>query len=70
MSLDSALRSIAYSESRTHGAAMVQIARRRMNLEAAMRANALHEAPVASKGAALERALASLETANRIDFRA
>jgi len=70
MSLDSTLRAIAYAESRTHGAAIAQIAKRRVDLDAALRAETLHDVPVTSKGAALERALATVETAHRLDITA
>lgn len=67
MSIDNALRSIAYSETATLGAAIAQIAKRRIDLDAALRADALTEMPIAGRGAAEQRAIATVETLHRLD---
>lgn len=57
MSLDNAIRAIAYSEAPTLGAAIALIAKHRMEVDAAMREAELRQAPVTSEGAAEERAV-------------
>ena len=57
MSTDLALRAIAYAESPTLGVAIAQIAKHRMDVDAAMRAAELQDLPVASQGAAEDRAI-------------
>jgi hypothetical protein len=61
MSLDNALRAIAFAEASTLGGAVALIAKHRNDLDAALRAAALKEMPVASEGAATERALGTIE---------
>jgi hypothetical protein len=64
MSIDNAIRAIAYSEAPTLGAAIALIAKHRNELDAAMRAAETTPSPVTSDGAAAERALARLAVAN------
>ena len=51
------IRAMAYAEAPTLGTALAQMAKRRMDLDAAMRQAALQEMPVASEGAAEVRAM-------------
>ena len=60
MSLDNAIRAIAYAESSTLGGAVALIAKHRNELDAALRAASLEDKPVKSEGAAAERALEKL----------
>jgi hypothetical protein len=55
------IRAIAYSEASTLGAAIALMAKRRNDLDAAMRAAAAQEMPVISQGAAEVRALERIE---------
>ena len=65
MSLDNSIRAIAYSEASTLGAAIALIAKRRNELDAAMRAAEIEAKPVVSEGAAEQRALLAMsETAS------
>ena len=64
MSTDLALRAIAYAESPTLGVAIAQIAKHRMDVDAAMRAAELQELPVVSEGAAEERAIDKIAVAS------
>lgn len=63
MSTELALRAIAYAEAPTLGLAMAQIAKHRMDLDAAMRAAELELLPVSAEGAAEERAVARVAVA-------
>lgn len=63
MSLDNAIRAIAYSEASTLGSAIALIAKHRNELDAALRASEAESKPVTSEGAATERALLDLATA-------
>ena len=63
MSTDLALRAIAYAESPTLGVAIAQIAKHRMDVDAAMRAAELQQLPVAAEGAAEERAIDKIAVA-------
>lgn len=60
MSIDNSIRAIAYSEADTLAAAVALVAKRRNDLEAAMRADATRTMPVATEGAAAERAVEEL----------
>jgi hypothetical protein len=60
MSIDNALRAIAYAEAPTLGVAIALIAKHRGELDAAMRAAEIQPAPVTSQGAAEDRALLKL----------
>jgi hypothetical protein len=64
MSIDNAIRAMAYSEAPTLGAAIALIAKHRNELDAAIRAAETTSAPVTSDGAAAERALARLAVAS------
>ena len=64
MSTDLALRAIAYAESPTLGVAIAQIAKHRMDVDAAMRAAELQDLPVASQGAAEDRAIDKIAVAS------
>ena len=66
MSLDNAIRAIAYSEASTLGSAIALIAKHRNELDAALRAAETVSKPVASEGAATERALLELAAAPAI----
>jgi hypothetical protein len=57
VSLDNAIRAIAYSEASTLGGAVALIAKHRNELDAALRAATADQKPVASEGAAEQRAL-------------
>ena len=57
------IRAIAYSEASTLGNAIALMAKRRNDLDAAMRAGATQPVPVVSEGAATERALADIQPA-------
>jgi hypothetical protein len=63
MSTDLALRAIAYAEAPTLGVAIAQIAKHRIDVDAAMRAAELKELPVAAEGAAEERAVDKIAAA-------
>lgn len=62
MSLDNAIRAIAFSEASTLSGAVALIAKHRNDLDAALRAAAVRDMPVDSEGAATERALDRIET--------
>ena len=55
------LAAIAYAEAPTLSAALALIAKRRNDLDAALRAGELTPAPVATRGAATDRALLALD---------
>ena len=57
MSFDNAIRTLAYSEAPTLGTAMALIAKHRMDVDIAMRAAEVRQAPVAAEGAAEQRAV-------------
>jgi len=57
------IRAIAYSEASTLGGAMALMAKRRNDLDAAMRAAAGAQMPVASQGAAEHRAIEAITPA-------
>jgi hypothetical protein len=61
MSLDNAIRAIAFAEASTLGGAVALIAKHRNDLDAALRAAAVTDMPVDSEGAATERALSKIE---------
>jgi hypothetical protein len=61
MSAINDIRAVAYSEASTLGAAIALMAKRRNDLDAAMRAAALQQMPVESQGAAEIRALEQIE---------
>lgn len=61
MSLSNAIRSIAFAESDTLSGAVALMAKHRNDLTAALRAAELKPMPVASAGAAVERALLKIE---------
>lgn len=63
MSLDNAIRAISYAEAPTLGTAIALIAKHRLELDAAMRAAELKHLPVATEGAAEQRAIAKLAAA-------
>lgn len=60
MSLDNAIRAIAYSEASTLGGAVALIAKHRNELDAALRAARADQRPVVTEGAAEQRALLKL----------
>ncbi len=60
MSLDNALRAIAFAEAPTLGVGMALIAKHRGELDAALREAELKAMPVTTDGAATERALSEL----------
>jgi hypothetical protein len=62
MSLDNAIRAIAFSEASTLSGAVALIAKHRNDLDAALRAAAAQDMPVTSEGAATERALSKIES--------
>jgi hypothetical protein len=64
VSTDLALRAIAYAESPTLGVAIAQIAKHRMDVDAAMRAAELQSLPVTAEGAAEERAIDRIAVAS------
>lgn len=66
MSLDNAIRAIAYSEAATLGTAIALIAKHRMEVDAALREAELRQAPVTTDGAAEERAVDKLAAAVHI----
>lgn len=63
MSLDNAIRAIAYSEAPTLSAAIALIAKHRNEVDEAMRAAETQDKPVTSEGAAEGRALLKLADA-------
>lgn len=63
MSLSNAIRAIAFAQADTLGGAVALMAKQRNDLEAALRAAELKSPPVTTDGAAMERALLSLEPA-------
>ena len=71
MSVDNTLRALSYSEAPTLGVAMATIAKHRVELDAAMRAAELTEAPVVADGAAEQRAVekvaAAVEAVRAVD---
>ena len=60
MSLDNAIRAIAFAEAPTLGGGIALIAKHRLDLDAALRAAELRQPPVVSEGAAEERALVEM----------
>lgn len=62
MSIDNAIRAIAYAEAPTLGLAVALIAKHRGELDAALRAAETQQAPVNTEGAAVERALDKMAT--------
>lgn len=60
MSFDNSIRAIAYAEAATLGSAIALIAKHRMDVDAAVRAAELKTMPVATEGAATERAIQTL----------
>jgi hypothetical protein len=64
MSIDNALRAIAFAEAPTLGVGIALIAKHRGELDAALRAAELHAPPVVSEGAATERAVAKIAAAS------
>ena len=52
MSLDNAIRAIAFAEAPTLGVGIALIAKHRMDLDAALRAAELQQVPVTAEGAA------------------
>lgn len=60
MSVENTLRAIAFSEATTLGAGIALIAKHRNELDAALRADRLADAPIAAQGTATERALAKI----------
>ena len=64
MSLDNAIRAIAFAEAPTLGVGIALIAKHRGELDAAMRAAELQEPPVTSDGAATERAIEKIAAAS------
>lgn len=63
MSGASDIRAIAYSEASTMSAALALMAKRRNDLDAAMRAALSQQMPMATEGAAEERALRAIAPA-------
>ena len=61
MSIDNAIRAIAFSEASTLSGAVALIAKHRNDLDAALRAAAAKDMPVVTDGAATERALSKIE---------
>ena len=61
MSVDNAIRAIAYAEAGTLGGAIALIAKHRNDLDAALRAAALKSPQKTANAAAVERALEHLE---------
>jgi hypothetical protein len=66
MSLDNALRAIAFAEAPTLGVGIALIAKHRMELDAALRAAELQQLPVTSAGAATERAVEKIAAASEV----
>ncbi len=64
MSLDNAIRAIAFAEAPTLGVGIALIAKHRGELDAAMRAAELEQLPVTSDGAATDRAVAKIAAAS------
>lgn len=67
MSLDNAIRAIAYNEATTLAAAVALIAKRRNDVDAAMRAQETSTMPVPTEGAAAERAVQALEAGSDVE---
>ena len=63
MSLDNAIRALAYAEAPTLGTAIALIAKHRMDVDARMRAAEAQPSPVEAEGAAEGRALDRLAAA-------
>jgi hypothetical protein len=63
MSIDNAIRAIAFSEAPTLAGAVALIAKHRQDLDNALRAAELTQMPVTAEGAAVERALDDVEPA-------
>lgn len=63
MSRISDVRAMAYAEAPTLGTAIAMMAKRRMDLDAAMRQAALQQMPVTSEGAAETRAMEAITPA-------
>jgi hypothetical protein len=63
MSLDNAIRALSYAQAPTLGTAMALIAKHRMDVDAAMRAAEVRQAPVVAEGAAEQRAVESVTAA-------
>ena len=63
MSLDNAIRALSYAEAPTLGTAMALIAKHRMDVDAAMRAAEVRQAPVEAQGAAEQRAVDAVTAA-------
>jgi hypothetical protein len=61
MSLDNAIRAIAFSEATTLSGAVALIAKHRNDLDAALRAAAAQDMPVDTEGVATERALSKIK---------
>ena len=61
MSLDNAIRAIAFSEASTLSGAVALIAKHRNDLDAALRAAELKQMPVAARNTATERALETIQ---------
>ncbi len=66
MSIDTVLRSMAYSEAGSLGEAQLLIAKHRNEFDAALRDANAAQMPDKSEGAAVERALVSIETASAL----
>lgn len=64
MGIDNAIRAIAFAEAQTLGGALALVAKHRGELEAALRDAGHEPAPVASPGAAVERALLRMDAAS------
>ena len=63
MSVDNAIRAIAYSEAPTLGAAIALIAKHRNELDASLRAAETEQMPLTTEGAAADRALLDIAAA-------
>lgn len=63
MSLDNAIRALAYAEAPTLGTAIALIAKHRMDVDARMRAAEIQQSPVAAEGAAESAALDEIAAA-------
>jgi hypothetical protein len=63
VSLDNAIRAIAFAEAPTLGVGIALIAKHRMDLDAALRAAELQQVPVTAEGAAEGRAVDRLAVA-------
>lgn len=66
MSIDNAIRALSYAEAPTLGTAIALIAKHRMDVDAAMRAAEDRHAPVASEGAAEQRAVDKVAAATQM----